>query len=130
MPRHNISNVNAETRVGDCSVCGPAIRLKPQGQGINAGRFKCYLKYLETKQGGARFSDGTRFSAEEYLAMKNEQNGRCAICTREKPLVVDHCHTKKKVRGLLCRSCNLTLGNVEDNVDFLKGAIKYLEERK
>jgi hypothetical protein len=39
---------------------------------------------------------------------------------------VDHDHTTKKVRGLLCRHCNLLLGYCEENVLVLQRAINYL----
>lgn len=33
-----------------------------------------------------------------------------------------------QIRGLLCRSCNLMLGNAQEEVSTLASAIKYLEE--
>jgi hypothetical protein len=65
--------------------------------------------------------------------MFTKQDGRCKICNivQEeliKALAVDHCHTTGKVRGLLCRECNLMLGNANDNIENLKAAIAYLEE--
>jgi len=55
------------------------------------------------------------------------QHGKCAIC--QKQLIkacIDHCHKTSKVRGILCRNCNLGLGLLEDNVEILQSAIKYL----
>ncbi len=69
-------------------------------------------------------------SVEEYDALLARQNGKCAIC-REKPegqtLCVDHCHATGKIRGLLCRSCNVGLGNFRDDPRLLRAAIAYLE---
>jgi hypothetical protein len=42
-------------------------------------------------------------------------------------LAVDHCHAGGHIRGLLCRQCNVGLGNFQDNIQYLKNAIKYLE---
>ena len=69
---------------------------------------------------------------EQYDAMLLAQNSCCAICQQhtsklDKPLHVDHCHLTGKIRGLLCRKCNLALGNFEDNVDFLRSGIIYLD---
>lgn len=55
-----------------------------------------------------------------------KQNGKCAICDKEVKLMVDHCHISNKVRGLLCKNCNLGLGRFFDSVDILEKAKKYL----
>ncbi len=71
---------------------------------------------------------------EKYNEMFLNQKGCCAICGIHanefvKKLSVDHCHATGTVRGLLCHSCNTTLGNMNDDVNLLKKAIKYLEEK-
>ena len=38
--------------------------------------------------------------------------------------------TKICSRGLLCRDCNLGIGNLKDNINYLKSAISYLERGK
>ena len=69
---------------------------------------------------------------EEYDEIYILQGGRCAICgihqsELKKSLSVDHCHDTGEVRGLLCGTCNLSLGGFGDNVDVLRNALKYLE---
>lgn len=64
-----------------------------------------------------------------------EQEFRCAGCLvhqkdLEYALCVDHCHTTEKPRGLLCRPCNLALGNCNDNEDTLRRLAKYAEETR
>jgi len=54
------------------------------------------------------------------------QGGRCAICGEKARLVVDHCHTSGRVRGLLCRRCNVALGGFGDDVGLLRRAVQYL----
>ena len=67
-------------------------------------------------------------SLQDYRAMCERQGNVCAICrTPGKPLCVDHCHATDKVRGLLCRDCNLGLGNYKDNPVFTRAATAYLE---
>jgi hypothetical protein len=66
-------------------------------------------------------------SLSEYTDMVDTQEGLCAICgTKPDVLVVDHCHTNGKIRGLLCHSCNTGLGKFFDNTSFLSNAINYL----
>jgi hypothetical protein len=81
------------------------------------------------------------FSPEGYVQMHTAQEGNCAICRRPetaihkstgraKRLAVDHCHKSGKIRGLLCWSCNSTLGKVEDNPDRLVAMIVYLKRNE
>jgi hypothetical protein len=59
-----------------------------------------------------------------------EQEGRCAICSRLRKLVVDHCHQTGAVRGLICTPCNTGLGMFQDSVTMLKRAQLYLTQSR
>jgi hypothetical protein len=68
-------------------------------------------------------------SLEDYEEMLDQQDGKCAICGSTpdlRRLCVDHDHATGQVRGLLCRSCNLALGSMQDNIELLENAIAYL----
>jgi Recombination endonuclease VII len=72
---------------------------------------------------------------QEHQEMYESQSGRCAICKKEgdgkwKKLCVDHDHETGKVRQLLCRRCNMILGQVYDNISLLEEHIKYLQKHK
>ena len=70
---------------------------------------------------------------EQVEALFISQDYKCKICEvshQEEPLVIDHCHIHKTVRGLLCRRCNLGIGHFKDNVETLDKAIKYLNGSK
>lgn len=69
-----------------------------------------------------------KINESEVQAILDASNSLCAICHRKTKLVVDHCHSSNKVRGLLCNSCNKGLGFFEDNVERLSSAIKYIEQ--
>ena len=65
---------------------------------------------------------------EDYQDMVSSQHGDCAICglpTEE--LHVDHDHESGKVRGLLCKKCNMGIGLLGDSLNVLKKPIQYLE---
>jgi len=69
---------------------------------------------------------------EEYNEMVSEQNNQCLLCFQEPSdvygrLVVDHCHKTGKVRGLLCRMCNIHLSKIEACPDYLNRVIHYLK---
>ncbi len=67
----------------------------------------------------------------DFINMWNKQNGKCAICksafdVKKVSCHVDHNHSTEKIRGLLCRECNVMLGLCKDNPDILRSAFKYL----
>lgn len=66
---------------------------------------------------------------EEFNVMLEAQGGLCKICKEvlTKPHV-DHCHSSKRVRGLLCQGCNFGIGYFKDSIVHLSSAIQYLEE--
>jgi hypothetical protein len=67
-------------------------------------------------------------SEEVYQKMVIEQRGRCAICEdNSRLLCIDHDHTTKQVRGLLCSKCNSGLGFFKDNTILLMKAKDYLD---
>jgi hypothetical protein len=69
--------------------------------------------------------------AQQKNDIISKQNNVCAIC--RKPFKnkldtnVDHCHTTKKLRGVLCRGCNIGLGKFKDSPELLRFAAIYLE---
>ena len=67
---------------------------------------------------------------EAYEQMKQDAQGRCAICEQVKDLCIDHCHTTNKVRGLLCNSCNRGVGFFFDNQGWLRKAADYVQENQ
>lgn len=67
----------------------------------------------------------------EYSAMLLSQGSVCAAChrpcRRSHELCVDHSHDTGKVRGLLCKDCNLALGHLKDDPRRCIGLLKYLQ---
>ena len=67
---------------------------------------------------------------QEYIeSLRAKQEDRCAICRKEGPLYIDHCHTTNVVRGLLCPGCNTLVGFIETRGHLLPVARKYVEAR-
>lgn len=92
-------------------------RESPSGQRYRANRPKREGDHLMRRYG---------ITVEDRARMVEEQQGLCAICEKERPLVVDHCHDTGQVRGMLCVTCNLAIGYFEDDVEALRRAIAYL----
>lgn len=57
------------------------------------------------------------------------QGGACAICQtslQKKSMHIDHDHASSRIRGVLCRECNLALGHSRDDIGILQSAMAYL----
>lgn len=71
---------------------------------------------------------------EDFDAMLEAQGGACAICRTTEPggrhdvFNVDHDHTTKKIRGLLCWDCNSGVGKLGDGA-LLRAALTYVESK-
>jgi Autographiviridae endonuclease VII len=71
----------------------------------------------------------------EYTRMLKKQGHACAVCKASTPgnrsgshnWPVDHDHKTKRVRGLLCQSCNRALGLLKEDIRVLRRMIRYLE---
>jgi hypothetical protein len=94
-----------------------------------------YQKYREDNRDyfeNARLSSLYGITLDEYDSMLLNQDGKCKICNIDQSelkesLHVDHDHINGKVRGLLCRKCNLALGCMNDDITILQKAITYLQ---
>ncbi len=71
--------------------------------------------------------------------MFDKYDGTCWVCREPeidkhvktgaiKSLAVDHNHHTGKVRGLLCRRCNVSLGLLRDSTEILNNMITYMEK--
>lgn len=81
-------------------------------------------------------------SESEVMELVAQQDCRCAICLREFDMDatgygraemfphVDHDHDTGKVRGLLCNSCNVSIGRMGESVETLQRAIQYILRHK
>jgi len=72
---------------------------------------------------------------EQFLNLAEKQDYLCAICNasaldRPYQLAVDHDWETNEIRGLLCNSCNVALGHMNDDPSKLRNAADYLEKPK
>lgn len=98
------------------------------------------FKAVRDKNKHLKYTYGiTLYEASVILA---EQDHECTGCGRALRLhvarvekgkprqldqaVVDHCHTTKKVRGLLCHHCNVAVGHMQDDPDIAARLTNYL----
>lgn len=80
-------------------------------------------------------------SPEEYEALFKMQGGVCASCGQPermidkrsglpRALAVDHCHETGRIRALLCTSCNIAFGFLEENPERIRLLLAYAEKVK
>ena len=102
----------------------------------SAERYKKSHKGVQNRRRGA-LSSKYRITEQRYFEILEKQIGLCAICGSDSPrrkgsknFAVDHDHTTKEVRGLLCHPCNVMIGLAKDSIEVLEMAIKYLKHYK
>ena len=124
-----------------CTTCG---ETKPPEDFASAGagkkRKKCkkclaqqkrdYYKNNPDKAKQRNLMTYYGITSTEFKEMSDAQGGLCGVCQKEKPLCVDHCHTTKKVRGLLCHNCNTAIGLLKEDVGIIEKAILFLQEQR
>ena len=99
----------------------------------------CYrVWYRRTVLSQASFTPRTKtwhnshfgFDAQSHTRLLNVAGGRCEACGSTRRLCIDHDHATLCVRGVLCDTCNRTLGLIEQNPAALDGILAYLNESK
>lgn len=99
----------------------PAFEVLPPLYDVVSAEYRLYVNYGIT--------------VEQKNRQLEIQGGKCLICKCELKigkrgmgkLHIDHCHTTGKVRGLLCMSCNLSIGVIETKPDgWLERALEYI----
>ncbi len=107
---------------GHINCCIPCHKIKnAEGPAEKRRRAKTFRKHiLKTRYG---------LTPEEYGQMRDAQGGACLICqcVSAETLCVDHCHDTGRVRGLLCRRCNLALGYVRESAAVARSLVSYIE---
>lgn len=78
---------------------------------------KCKVEYTKAHKYG--------ITPEEYKE-RMATSVVCQICDRSDDLVYDHDHESGKFRGVLCRNCNIGLGQFKDDIKTMAKAIEYL----
>lgn len=72
---------------------------------------------------------------DQYEKMLKKHNGNCWICKEKKAIHIDHDHLcckggwscGKCIRGVLCSNCNTAIGLLNDDINLLNNAVKYIK---
>jgi len=145
----HVREVKPRTDPQECSRCKKMLPLADyptDRKGLPALRCReCMQPTPERKRRSHLRKFG--ITLEEWVALYEEQGGCCPICEKQLPELAqlhvvkprstswnsrdwntDHCHTTGKVRGILCRQCNMGLGSFNENANALAKAIEYIKK--
>lgn len=110
--------LHKRVRASTCMACGDKNRERRKKWRSDSARHRLYGVHKD-----------------QWAEMKKKAKHKCEVCgaaeLREKRgLVVDHCHDKGHVRGVLCHTCNTAIGLMKDSPAIMRAAAKYIERRK
>lgn len=124
-----------------CISCMKELRVKRNPEIAEYQRKRRANYTEEDKQMGKDYQLRYKFdlTLSEYENLVESQQHSCAICRRPdgsdaagldsaRRLSVDHDHTTRMVRGLLCTNCNNGLGRFMDSARLLRAAADYLDK--
>ena len=123
-------NKSSEKRRSICKLCHNAVYRSNYKK--NPEKYREYTKSKSYRPELKRKANLKTFglTIQQYEEMLQNQNGVCAICLEEcvsgRRLAVDHCHITGKVRQLLCRRCNQSMGKFNDDPVLLQKVVAYL----
>jgi hypothetical protein len=117
---------------------GKSYRCKSCDKVARQAYHKAHPERVKTKHRNNRRRWAYGLEPSAFESLLSSQNGQCAICNvlldqsfgrHHKPnkLVVDHCHSTGKVRGLLCTMCNKGIGLLKDDPALIESALLYLK---
>ena len=117
----------------NCRVCDSTLRYTKSSCCVKCQQTRHRPKVYENGGRARAFKRNYGISIDEYDKLFESQNGVCKICNKScatgRRLSVDHDHTTGKVRGLLCRNCNVALGYLQDDPLLLERCVLYLDGR-
>lgn len=118
-----------------CDPCGKLRRKDSWTRWYSVPENKAKVReYSSEHEARTRFKRGWELkqkygiTLEEHDQLLEDFNHSCGICGADKDLCVDHCHSSGVVRGILCRKCNLSIGQLGDSAEMLFRAFTYLKE--
>jgi hypothetical protein len=82
--------------------------------------------FLDTLSFNELFRSTTIYNTLRLKLLVNSVKNRIKYLELSRYLSVDHNHKSNKIRGLLCSSCNLTLGQAEENPRRLLALARYI----
>jgi hypothetical protein len=102
-------------------------------------RIKNGQKTTRRKSTGVPWSNKPNFERRWGITVEDKENlirlysggtGKCGnpACGSTEDLVLDHDHETNQIRGVLCNTCNRSLGGLGDTWEAIQGIYEYMEK--
>jgi len=134
---HRIKHKRIRDGIAKCNHCGE-LKVVEEFPNLHYGAYLCRICLRATQEEQQFRRHGS--STAQYQMILEAQAGKCAICGSIQGhrsrygkvcrLAVDHDHRTGKVRGLLCNNCNRGLGRLQDSIQVLEAAVRYLKREQ
>lgn len=120
-------------------VCKPCVNKKSKiWRKKNAQRVKENNRKFRNNIRESELKKKYNLTLQSRQVLLESQNNKCAICSCDinfytmgkGQFAVDHCHRTNKVRGILCRRCNVCIGMFNDEADTIMKASEYLKRHQ
>ena len=86
-------------------------------------------EHPKTKDWKTDYQTKKRYGVDvEIYKQRMSSANSCEICSSTKELCYDHDHDTMEFRGVLCRSCNRSLGQLGDNLEGIMKVVNYLKK--
>jgi hypothetical protein len=108
------------------------IELTRDGKKKQASRLRAVDPELAQRYGRhrQRLNSLRRYGVSEQDIPFQLEKTVCDCCgdppDEKGPLHIDHCHESGKFRGMICRSCNLAIGQCQESVERLESCKQYI----
>ena len=126
-----IENDQIKFEGNPCAKCNTTIRYTKNGCCVNCQENRHRPDIYERSKRKQMLRDRYGITTEDYDLLLQEQSGVCKVCNKTcstgRRLSVDHDHKTGKIRGLLCRNCNVALGYLGDNPLLFERCVLYLD---
>lgn len=135
---HRLNNINEETKTAFCQECGSVRVYRDRQRWICSTPRKAVVKTRDQKPHNKtkiakrvkrRDLNAIGWTPEMKEIVIALQNGKCAnpACNKQ-AFAADHDHEFGEARGVLCWSCNVSLGHLKEDPDLIRGLAEYAEQ--
>ena len=117
-----------EFEIKTCKKCG---FTGEKGKHFSRGNVRGTWQYGHCKKCTSENTRAWRYNITvEDMRILLDKATHCELCNREfksNRKVIDHCHDKGHIRGILCDPCNTTLGQLEREKGLKEKFINYIK---